>query len=49
MRHYRYKKARCGWVTLNEVLINYDLTYLFIYALKTLFETSKNRQHNANV
>ena len=32
-----------GGGTLNEVLNNYDLTYLFIHSLKTLFETSTNR------
>ena len=32
--------------TLNEVLNNHDLTYLFIYSLKTLFETSTNRYDN---
>ena len=32
--------------TLNEVLNNYDLTYLFIYSLKSLFETSTNRYDN---
>ena len=35
-----------GEGTLNEVLNNYDLTYLFIYSLKTLFETSTNRYDN---
>ena len=25
MWHYQYKKTRCGPVTLNEVLDNYDL------------------------
>ena len=56
MRNYWHKKARCRWGgggggggeggTLNEVLNNHDLTYLFIYSLKTLFETSTNRYDN---
>ena len=52
MRNYWHKKARCRWGvggeggTLNELLNNYDLTYLFIYSLKTLFETSTNRYDN---
>ena len=32
--------------TLNEVLNKYELNYLFIYSLKTLFETSTNRYDN---